>query len=313
MIVGLIDDTLPILHFPFSIFHSLFLIIMAYKPSPRPTFSEPTQLPYAAVTRHLWGDPVAGTVADWIYVSSDKIHQLIFGLAPGGAFRHSDEFRTIFAADLVYYVLSGTMVISNPATGEVHRVQPGEAAFFRRDTWHHAFNYSCEPLRVLEYFAPPPAQGTSGTYARKQPLLTTVKYTQDHALGRWPMAREEIMREQTIRVVRENDLLWRYEGDIGQEVLVGLLVATEHLTVGKIFLLPGQHTELQTHGGDESLYLLEGTLNLYCPEKEGQQWFELRPQDGFYIPAGAPHAYYNMTDQPVTLVFGVAPTYLPGQ
>ena len=89
--------------------------------------------------------------------------------------------------------------------------------------------------------------------------------------------------------------------------------ATEHLTVGKIYLLPGQHTSLQTHGGDESLYLLEGTLNMHCPEKEGQQWFELKPQDGFYIPAGAPHAYYNMTDKPVTLLFGVAPTYLIGQ
>ena len=286
---------------------------MAYKPSPRPTFSEPTHLRYDVVTRYLWGDPVAGTVADWIYVSSDKIHQLVYGLAPGGAFRHSDEFRTIFAADLVYYVLSGTMVIANPATGEVHRVQPGEAAFFRRDTWHHAFNYSREPLRVLEFFAPPPSQGTSGAYARKQPLLTTVKYTQDQALGRWPMARAEIEREHTIRVVGEHDLLWRYEGGNGQEVLVGLLVATEHLTVGKMFLLPGQHTDLQTHGGDESLYLLEGILHMHCPEKEGQQWFELKPQDGFYIPVGVSHAYYNMTDKPVTLVFGVAPTYLPSQ
>jgi uncharacterized cupin superfamily protein len=100
-------------------------------------------------------------VADWIYVSSDRIHQLLFGLPPGGAFRHSEEFRTIFAADEVLYVLSGVMIIANPETGEVHRVEPGEAVFFRRDTWHHAFNYSSEPLRVLEIFAPPPSQGTA--------------------------------------------------------------------------------------------------------------------------------------------------------
>ena len=148
---------------------------MGYAPSPRPTFSEPTHIPYAAVTRHLWGDPEAGEVADWIYVSSDKIHQLLFGLAPGGAFRHSDSFRTIFAADEVLYVLSGVMVLANPQTGEVHRIQTGEAAFFRRDTWHHAFNYSSEPLRVLEYFAPPPSQGTSGAYAQTKPNLTDVK------------------------------------------------------------------------------------------------------------------------------------------
>lgn len=284
---------------------------MAYKPSPRPTFSEPTHLRYSEVTRHLWGDPEAGEVADWIYVSSDKIHQLIFGLAPGKAFRHSNEFRTIFGADLVYYVLSGLMVIANPETGEVQRVRPGEAAFFRRDTWHHAFNYSNEPLRVLEFFAPPPSQGTSGAYARTKPLLEQIRYGQDELLGQWPMARAQSQQAQTLTVVRDESLLWRLEGEPGDETLVGLLVATEHLTVGKIVLCPGQHTSLHRHGGDESLYLLEGTLNVFCPEREGQQWFELAPQDGFYIPANTPHQYYNITDQPVTLIFGVAPDYLP--
>ncbi len=282
---------------------------MAYKPSPRPTFTEPTHLRYQNVTRHLWGDPEAGEVADWIYVSSDKIHQLLFGLAPGGVFRHSSEFRTIFAADEIYYVLSGVMVIANPETGEVQRVNAGEAAFFRRDTWHHAFNYSNEPLRVLEYFAPPPSQGTSGAYAKTKPNLTTLKYTQDQLLRRWPMERASIEEADSFRVVRENDLRWRMEGGLGNETLVGLLCATEHLTVGKLYLRPGQHSDVQVHGGDESLYLLEGTLNLWCPEKDGQKWFELTPQDGFYIPAGAPHQYYNYTDKPVSLLFGVAPYY----
>jgi mannose-6-phosphate isomerase-like protein (cupin superfamily) len=283
---------------------------MSYAPSPRPTFSEPTHIPYEQVTRHLWGDPEAGEVADWIYVSSERIHQLVFGLGPGGAFRHSDSFRTIFAADEVLYVLSGTMVLANPERGEVHRVRPGEAVFFRRDTWHHAFNYSAEPLRILEFFAPPPSQGTSGSYAQTKPNLETSRYTQDPWLGQWPMARAEIEQSFTMRPVGEQDLLWRLEGN-DRPVLVGLLAATEHLTVGKIFLQPGQHTDIQCHDGDESLYLLEGTLNMHLPEKAGQRWFELKPQDGFYIPQGAPHQYYNMTDKPVTLIFGVAPNYLP--
>ena len=125
---------------------------MSYSASPRPTFDGPSHIPYETVTRHLWGDEESGEVADWIYVSSAKIHQLVFGLAPGGAFRHSDAYRTIFAADEVLYVLSGVMALSNPETGEVHRVKPGEAAFFRRDTWHHAFNFSPEPLRVTRVF-----------------------------------------------------------------------------------------------------------------------------------------------------------------
>ena len=70
---------------------------------------------------------------------------------------------------------------------------------------------------------------------------------------------------------------------------------------------------MQIHGGDESLYLLEGCLNIRTPENEGQRWFELKPKDGFYLPQGTPHQYYNMSDQPVSFIFGVAPDYMNGE
>jgi mannose-6-phosphate isomerase-like protein (cupin superfamily) len=111
--------------------------VTAYRPSPRPTFDGPAAIPYASVTRHIWGDPEAGEVADWIYASTERVHALVFGLAPGAWFRHSPEFRTIFGADELLYVLRGTMVIANPETGEVLRVPRGGSAFFRADTWHH--------------------------------------------------------------------------------------------------------------------------------------------------------------------------------
>jgi quercetin dioxygenase-like cupin family protein len=285
---------------------------MGYSPSPRPTFDGPAHIPAAAVTRHLWGDEVSGEVADWIYVSSDKIHQLIFGLLPGGMFRHSEAYRTIFGADEVFYVLSGVLALNNPATGEVHRAMPGEAIFFRRDTWHHAMNCGTEPLRVLELFAPPPSQGTSGAYARTKPYLDTPRYTQDQWLGRWPMARGEAEQAFTMHVLRDADILWRLEGR-ERQALVGIYASTEHLTVGKVHLLPGQQTEVQTHGGDESLYLIEGTVHVRLPDHQGPRWFELKPGDGFYIPEGEPHQYYNVSDTPATLIFGVAPAYLPGE
>lgn len=282
---------------------------MGYSSSPRPTFDRPTHIPYDQVTRHLWGDPVAGQVADWIYVSSDKIHQLLFGLPPGGAFRHSEEYRTIFAADEVFYVLSGVLLLSNPETGEVHRLKPGEAAFFRRDTWHHAFNHSAEPVKVLELFAPPPSKGTSGAYARTLPNLVNCKYTRTEFLGHWPMKQDEAVKTQSIHILREENLLWSLEG-CEQQMLVGLYAATEHLTVGQAQLLPGKPSDLQTHPGDESLYLLEGTLNIHIPDNDGQRWFEVNPHDGFYIPEGVPHAYYNYSGAPVKFLFGVAPGYL---
>lgn len=283
----------------------------AYKPSPRPTFDGPAAIPYATVTRHLWGDDGSGLVADWIYVSSGMIHQLVFGLPPGGNFRHSDAFRTIFAADVTYIVLSGTLLLANPETGEVQRARPGEACFFRRDTWHHAWNHDREPLRVLEFFAPPPAKGTSGSYAQTKPYLDAPSYGRDDLLGRWPAARDAARATETIRVVREADLLWRLEGS-EHPTPVALLVATEHLTVGRIDLLPGQHTDWQTHGGDEGCYVLDGAVHLRTAGEPGPCWFELGPGDGGYVPKGTPHQYRNLGSEPATLYFGVAPAYQVG-
>jgi mannose-6-phosphate isomerase-like protein (cupin superfamily) len=283
---------------------------MAYTPSPRPTFDGPAPIPYAAAARFLWGDAESGEVADWVYVSSKKVHQLMFALAPGGWFRHSVEYRTRFAADEVFYVLSGTMLLANPETGEVHRVETGEAGFFRRDTWHHAYNAGTEQLRVLELFAPPPSQGTSGAYARAKPNLTDITYAQDQHLTHWPEQREQALQANTMRVLRETDACWRLEGK-DHPALVGLWVSTEHLTVGKVYLPPGQHTDVHSHGGDECLYVLGGTMQVNVPENNGERLFELKPGDGFYTPQGAPHRYYNLSSQPASLIFAVAPNYLP--
>jgi quercetin dioxygenase-like cupin family protein len=283
---------------------------MGYTPSPRPTFTGPAHIPFAAVTRHLWGDAASGEVADWIYVSSDKIHQLVFGLLPGAMFRHSEAYRTVFGADEVLYVLSGEMLLANPENGEVHLALPGEAVFFRRDTWHHAMSCGAEPLRVLEYFAPPPSQGTSGAYARTRPYLAAPRYTRDDLLGRWPMARGETIPSSTMRVLRDGDLLWRLEGS-ERLTPVGLYAATEHLTVGRLQLLPGQQTDPRVHGGDLSLYTLAGTLNVRLPEHQGERWHELAPGDGFYVPQGEPYQLYNVSAAPTSAIFGVAPGYLP--
>jgi mannose-6-phosphate isomerase-like protein (cupin superfamily) len=274
------------------------------------TYAGPTHIPYAAIPRRVWGDDESGEVFDWTYASTEKIQQLVFGMAPGGSFRHSDRFRTMFAADELYYVLSGTLVLNNPQTGEVHVARPGEAIFFRRDTWHHGHNFGTEPLRVIEYFAPPPASGAASAYARTRPNLTNIRTVQDQWLGHWPLARDEASRNWTMRVLREEDTLARLEGT-AQEVLVELFVSTEHLTAGRTTLLPGRRSEARVYGGDLALYLNEGELSVRAGE--GQAAFQLRPEDGFYLPAGVSVQFFNFGSQPCRFLFGVAPGYLAAE
>ncbi len=282
---------------------------MAYKPSPRPTYDGPTHIPANAVTHHLWGDQTSGRVPDWCYVSTDKIHQLVLGLAPGQAFRHSPDYKTKFAADEVYHVLSGELALANPETGEVQVAKSGESIFFRRDTWHHGFNVGTEALRVLEFISPPPSTGSCGTYALTQQDLDERLYTRDSLVGTLGLDRAE--RSESMRVIRDRDLVWRLEGD-RQQLLVGVIASTEYLTVAHGRVLPGVETETHPHGGDFALYHKSGTLHVRVPENDGDKSFLLKPGDGFYVPANTPFFFYNVDDRAADFVFAVAPDYASG-
>ena len=272
--------------------------------SPRPTFPGPALIRRGDVTRHVWGDPESGEVFDWIYASTDLIHMLVFGLAPGGAFRHSEAYRTVFAADEVLHVLEGTLVIADPQTGEVERVASGESVFFRRDTWHHAFALGPEPLRVLELFAPPPAAWASSAYAREQPYLETSRYADDALLGQWPPASPP---ERRLRVLRPADVLWRRDLD----VLVGILVSTEQLTVATLEIGPGEVARAHEHGGDEVLMALVEPLWVRAWHGDAVHVFELEPEDVCYLPAGSRHEYRNAGGATARAICGIAPSYVP--
>lgn len=269
--------------------------------SPRPTFDGPAAIPSVSAVRYLWGDDVSGEVSDWIYASTDLIHMLVWALPSGGKCLHSDTHRTVFGADVTYFVLGGTLVLANPETGEVRVAQAGQAVLFRRDTWHHIFSHGLEQLRVLEFFAPPPSTGSSRKYAQTLPLLEGVRHANDGLLGTWPLEQPE----PTLHLRTASDTLWRRDGD----ALVGITVTTEHLTVGTLSLLPGYHSDTREHGGDETLYVLEGVLNVRTWSDGAEGWHELHQGDGFYCPAGTPHRYSNVGGANAEAVFGVAPRW----
>jgi len=265
---------------------------MSYRPSPRPTFEGPTAIRADDAVRHVWGDEESGFVRDRIYVSSGLLHALVFELSPGEGFRHSESFRTVFAADELLHVLRGTLVLANPETGEVVRAEPGESVFFRRDTWHHGFSYGEEELRVLELFAPPPATGASGAYARTRPYLSESRYT---TAG--PIA------TPSLRLVRPADAAWRLDSG----VLVGVLVGTEYLTAGTIRVLSGAASVEESHAGDELVYVTSGSLKVVAGGVEAT----LRRDDAFYVPAGVEHRYEAAGSEAAEAIFGVAPEYRP--
>lgn len=275
------------------------------------TKAEPVVLRYRDLERRTWGDEQTGRLADWFYADDAELNLNIVGMPPNGSALASPANPTIFGADELFYVLEGTMVQSNPVTGEVYVVKPGEAIFFRKDTWHYQWNYSNSQLRMLEFFQPAPKTGTGGAYARAQPPLPgPPKQGQDELLGNWPMARG-MAGEKTTWMIHEDDVMWRIEGTVrGREILVGILASTEHMTVGKMSFLAGQRSCEYEHNGEKVIFVESGNLHVEFPG--AKNWIELDPWDGLRIPAGVQHSFYNMSQEPATCLFSVANDYLPG-
>jgi len=273
-----------------------------YSPSPRPTYDAPTLVRRIDVKRHVWGDQESGLVADWLYASTDKLHALLFGLAPGKWFKHSPAFRTVFGADEVLYVLSGAMLACNPQSGEVVRCQAGESVFFRAGTWHHVRAEGSDPLRVLEFFAPPPSQGTSGVYAATQPYLETSTYQRNELIGKLSDADPK----STLCRIEPRDYSLRLEG----EIAVGLIASTEYLTVAALDVAPGACGGKTSHGGDAMIFGLEGELMIRTHWNGAAATFEIGPQDAVFIPCKGQYEVLSFSHRARALL-GVAPAYFP--
>ena len=279
-----------------------------YRPSPRPEFPGPTLIRRAMAVRHLWGDEESGRVDDWIYLSNRNLHVLEFALPPSGFFVHSKAFRTVFGADEVMVVLEGEFALANPETGEVQKAGAGEALFFRKDTWHHGFNLGEGVVRILEFFAPPPATGTSGVYAQTRPFLAREewRYSVPAKLSGWPSAIAAESTRKTLNKVTEDGLLLELRG-ASRKALAGYFASTEHLCVGRIDIPAGCVLPGESHPGDEFLYLERGSLSVFLPNTNKGEWFHLAPQDGVYIPAGTEHEYHTPEGEPGMALFGLAP------
>ena len=255
--------------------------------TPRPSFATPTVVRRDATAHHGWGDAESGLVTDRVYVSTDTLHVLEYELAPGGGFRHSPGNKTVFAADVAYCVLAGTLVIADPEHGEVRVVEAGQQVLFRRDTWHHGFNPGAGPTRVVEFFAPPPSRGTASTYAVTRPMLEESRYRDDRWAGRWPQASDERATASRLHVLTSGTALWGFAGDSPAHLL-GTLADTEHLTVAVGRVAAG-HVEDPRKLEDESMLVVtEGELWVDAQHETAAELTVacLRPGDAVFLPRG---------------------------
>lgn len=265
---------------------------------------QPRLLRFADVPRWVWGDDTAGRVADWGYSTTTRMNFIVFALAPGARWGWSENFRPSYPADEGYYVLQGELTVHNPQTGEVEVVRAGEALHFRQNTWHFGYNFTLSETLVVEALAPVPPGVSLEALERLAPPLMNVRWSRAELLGRWPAGAAEARATRTLFPMSPANWLHTLSGGRNPR-RVSLFVATEHLTMGRFDVLPGQVCDPVAHAGEEVLLALAGTLKVMIPET-GES-FELGARDALYLPPRVAHQYVNGADQVAQALFALAP------
>ena len=193
------------------------------------------------------GRPESGEVADWIYVSSQFIHALVFGLEPHGSFGHSPESP---------HRLRRRRASLRAGRRDGDR-QPGDGRGLPRRRPVKACSSAVTPgitpsptangrsvcsSCLLRPLRPEPPVRTPG-HGR----ISTEADTPDERAAR-SASPPLVPIPQTLRRLDRHDLVWRR--DLG--VLVGLYASTEHLTVGVVEVDPGQSAAVHAHGETRS-------------------------------------------------------------
>lgn len=85
------------------------------------------------------------------FVNSDKLIFGIFQVPPGGTYGPPTD---VHSGDEVYYILNGTLTELNPETGQCLEIPKGEAIYLPKESYHTAYNFGKEELRILFAIAP---------------------------------------------------------------------------------------------------------------------------------------------------------------
>jgi hypothetical protein len=277
--------------------------------TPRPHFVEPQLIRRVDVAHHVWGDAEGGFVTDRVISSSDQLHVLEFELPPGGRFGHTASNPTLFAADVAYLCVAGTLCLADPESGEIALVPEGTGVYFGRDTWHHGFAVGRGTTRVVEFMSPPPVLGTASTYGRTRPLLAETRYRDRRWEGRWPQALNEQRAGRRLVPLRVADGLLSFR-DASPGHLIWTLLDTPFLTVVQGEVQPGTVDAFARQDKETVLRVVEGELWVDIRDPDAAEGAYtvgcLQAGDACFVPAGHELRTLVRADRPAVYLQGSA-------
>ena len=104
----------------------------------------PTVISRADAPYSSWAPVPGNSTPSWIYVGTKRVNCGTFYVQPGGWFDPGNHPNPE-----PYYILKGTLHLSNPDTSDVIEIRAGDASNIPAFAYHHAWNFGDEVCEIL--------------------------------------------------------------------------------------------------------------------------------------------------------------------
>jgi quercetin dioxygenase-like cupin family protein len=263
-----------------------------------------------------WAPAPGNSTPSWMYLSTRRMNSGVFSVQPGGWFDPGNHPNPE-----PYYILKGTLHLSNPDVGDVVELRAGDASNIPALAYHHGFNFGDEEVVIL-WWVPGEMHtddfkskiqnekmGEWRWYEREAVTLGGRERndgfpSQLDALASWPGAQNGASEHHMMKLDRTRWLHTLQGRDPRLVALVSFFYADERIRCGEVRLPRSRETEPETSEWEKLYYVTQGnfTVNLTGTN----QSLLGNAHDAIYVPPGVTHSLQAFGDEAAVALLGMA-------
>lgn len=278
--------------------------------------------PYARVVTQeqadftSWSPKPGNRTPGWLYVSTKRFNTGTFYIQPGGWFDSGNH-----PGPEPYYILKGSLHLSNPDTGDVVELRAGDASNIPAFAYHHAFNFGDEEAHILWWV---PGEMHTDEFKRNvsaDPLGDWKWYERTAVtlngpierqqgfpcrldeLASWPSSNPKSEQYDMVKLDRPTWMHTLQGTNPRNMMLTSFFYADERIRCGEVRLPENRDGEPERGNYEKVLYVAEGDFVVNLAETA--QSLRGKPGDMIFIPPNVTHSYEAIGTGPARALFAI--------
>jgi quercetin dioxygenase-like cupin family protein len=276
----------------------------------------PTVITRAEAPYSSWAPVPGNSTPSWIYVGTKRVNCGTFYVQPGGWFDPGNHPNPE-----PYYILKGTLHLSNPDTSDVIEIRAGEASNIPAFAYHHAWNFGDETCEILwwvpremhtdEFKAKMDRDSSNPQWYERAPVMLNGPNQRNDGfpshlddLTKWP---SEVPTKGPADMQHLPPSTWLHllQGtDPRLTVLNSFFYCDEHIRCSLVSLPRGRESQAESGDYERLLYVEKGALSVNLTGT-GKSLLA-HPDDLVFLPPFTEHSLQAIGDEPVRVLSALA-------